>query len=159
MLLNQQHESLTKIAYESNYYDQAHFIKDFKEFTGTNPKDFLADERLLLSAIFYSRRLACRIFTIFDFFSSLGLLCNQKQMSMKNLISIVEIPTIEFPRAVKFYQTILNTSIEEINMDGALMGLFPSDGETVSVALINSTQIKLQWMVLWFISMPEMIYK
>jgi predicted enzyme related to lactoylglutathione lyase len=61
---------------------------------------------------------------------------------MKNLISIVEIPTIEFPRAVKFYQTILNTSIEEIDMDGALMGLFPSDGETVSVALINSAQYK-----------------
>ena len=54
MLLNQQHESLTKIAYDSNYYDQAHFIKDFKEFTGTNPKDFLADEELLLSTIFYS---------------------------------------------------------------------------------------------------------
>ena len=31
-----------------------------------------------------------------------------------------------------FYQNILNTSIEEINMDGILMGLFPSDGETVS---------------------------
>ena len=61
---------------------------------------------------------------------------------MNNLISIVEIPTIEFPRAVKFYQTILNTSIEEINMDGALMGLFPSDGETVSVALISSGQYK-----------------
>ena len=54
MLLNQQHESLTKIAYESNYYDQAHFTKDFKEFTGSNPKDFLADEGFLLSALFYS---------------------------------------------------------------------------------------------------------
>ena len=61
---------------------------------------------------------------------------------MKNLISIVEIPTLEFPRAVTFYQTILNTSIEEINMDGILMGLFPSDGETVNVALINSSQYK-----------------
>src|SRR5688572_26603987 len=54
MLLNQQSESLTKIAYESEYYDQAHFIKDFKEFTGTNPKDFLANEGLLLSALFYT---------------------------------------------------------------------------------------------------------
>jgi uncharacterized protein len=61
---------------------------------------------------------------------------------MKNLISIVEIPTIEFPRAVSFYQTILDTSIQEINMDGALMGLFPSDGETVSVALVKSAQYK-----------------
>src|SRR5687768_2938186 len=61
---------------------------------------------------------------------------------MKNLISIVEIPTVEFPRAVTFYQAILNTSIEEINMDGILMGLFPGDEETVSVALINSSQYK-----------------
>jgi uncharacterized protein len=61
---------------------------------------------------------------------------------MKNLISIVEIPTIELPRAVTFYQKILNTSIEEVNMDGVLMGLFPNDGETVSVALINSSQYK-----------------
>jgi predicted enzyme related to lactoylglutathione lyase len=61
---------------------------------------------------------------------------------MKNLISIVEIPTVEFPRAVTFYRAILNTSIEEIDMDGILMGLFPSDGETVSVALINSSQYK-----------------
>ena len=33
MLLNRQSESLTEIAYDSAYYDQAHFIKDFKEFT------------------------------------------------------------------------------------------------------------------------------
>jgi uncharacterized protein len=66
----------------------------------------------------------------------------QKTDDMKNLISIVEIPTIEFPRAVTFYQTILNISIEEINMDGVLMGLFPGDGETISVALINSNQYK-----------------
>jgi AraC-like DNA-binding protein len=54
MLLNKKHESLTQIAYESKYYDQAHFVKDFKEFTGTNPKAFLADEELLLSTIFYT---------------------------------------------------------------------------------------------------------
>ena len=39
------------------------------------------------------------------------------------------------------------------------MGLFPGDGETVSVALINSISIKLLRMALWSISMPEMIYK
>ena len=78
MLLNQQHESLTKIAYDSNYYDQAHFTKDFKEFTGTNPKDFLADEATASFYDFLFRRLARRIFTIFDFFSSLGLLHNTK---------------------------------------------------------------------------------
>ena len=53
MLLNQTSESLTEVAYESDYYDQAHFIKDFKEFTGTTPKDFLSDNQMLLSSLFY----------------------------------------------------------------------------------------------------------
>lgn len=54
-LLNRQDESLTDIAYESEYYDQAHFIKDFKEFTGTNPKDYLTDEQMRLSSLIYSK--------------------------------------------------------------------------------------------------------
>ena len=53
MLLNQEEESLTTIAYESEYYDQAHFIKDFKEFTGINPREFLGNENMELSSIFY----------------------------------------------------------------------------------------------------------
>lgn len=55
MLLNQQNESLTQIAYESEYYDQAHFVKDFKEFTGTSPKEFLDDKQTALSALFYNK--------------------------------------------------------------------------------------------------------
>lgn len=54
MILHRQSDSLTKIAYESDYYDQAHFIKDFKEFTGTNPKDYLKDNKMILSSLFYS---------------------------------------------------------------------------------------------------------
>ena len=53
MLLNKKAESLTDIAYESEYYDQAHFIKDFKEFTGTSPKEFLGNENMTLSTLFY----------------------------------------------------------------------------------------------------------
>ncbi|MDA0243759.1 MAG: helix-turn-helix domain-containing protein [Chloroflexi bacterium] len=53
MMLNQQHESLVEIAYNSNYYDQAHFIKDFKEFTGITPKEFFDDEKMALSSLFY----------------------------------------------------------------------------------------------------------
>lgn len=53
MLLNQKAGNLTTIAYESDYYDQAHFIKDFKEFTGTSPKAFLGNESLALSTLFY----------------------------------------------------------------------------------------------------------
>jgi AraC-like DNA-binding protein len=53
MLLDQKSENLTDIAYESEYFDQAHFIKDFKEFTGINPKEFLTHKNLALSALFY----------------------------------------------------------------------------------------------------------
>ena len=53
ILLNDEIKSLTNIAYESEYYDQAHFTKDFKEFTGLNPKDFLGDENMALSSLFY----------------------------------------------------------------------------------------------------------
>lgn len=34
--------SLTDIAYASGYYDQSHFIRDFKEFSGHNPKSFFS---------------------------------------------------------------------------------------------------------------------
>ena len=61
---------------------------------------------------------------------------------MKNLISNVEIPTIDFSRAVVFYQAILDISIEEIDMDGIQMGLFPNDGESISVQLINGSEYK-----------------
>jgi len=54
LLLNHQGGKLTEIAYQSDYYDQAHFNKDFKDFTGINPKDFLQDNEMKLSAVFYS---------------------------------------------------------------------------------------------------------
>lgn len=53
MLLNEEGESLTNIAYESEYYDQAHFIRDFKEFTGISPKEFSGNENMALSSVFY----------------------------------------------------------------------------------------------------------
>lgn len=51
MLLNKKPTSLIALAYEGEYYDQAHFIKDFKEFTGLTPKEFYGDD-LKMSLIF-----------------------------------------------------------------------------------------------------------
>lgn len=50
-LLNEEHTSLTDLAYENEYFDQAHFIKEFKEFTGLTPKEFYGDD-LKMSLIF-----------------------------------------------------------------------------------------------------------
>lgn len=54
LMLNQKTDSFTKVAYQSEYYDQNHFIKDFKEFTGITPKEFLSDEQMVLSSLFYT---------------------------------------------------------------------------------------------------------
>lgn len=51
LLINRE-ESLTHIAYEGNYYDQSHFIKDFKEFTGVRPSDFWR-KSMMLSSLLY----------------------------------------------------------------------------------------------------------
>ncbi|MEQ9298970.1 MAG: helix-turn-helix transcriptional regulator [Cyclobacteriaceae bacterium] len=54
-LLSQNHDNLTSLAYKKGYYDQAHFIKDFKAFTGPTPKAFYADS-LKLSGLFYGHK-------------------------------------------------------------------------------------------------------
>lgn len=55
LLLSQTRETLTNIAYENEYYDQPHFIKDFKEFTGITPKKFLTDDKMTLSSLLYKK--------------------------------------------------------------------------------------------------------
>ncbi|MXN90250.1 helix-turn-helix domain-containing protein [Flavobacterium sp. Sd200] len=35
--------SFTGVAHDGGFYDQAHFIKDFKEFTGLNPKQYFSE--------------------------------------------------------------------------------------------------------------------
>ncbi len=52
MLLNDQFSNLAELAYENEYYDQAHFIKEFKEFTGVTPKEFYGTH-LKMSSLFY----------------------------------------------------------------------------------------------------------
>ncbi|PHI20918.1 AraC family transcriptional regulator [Lewinellaceae bacterium SD302] len=51
LLLAKDHNKLTELAYQNEYYDQAHFIREFKEFTGLTPKEFYGNE-LKMSLIF-----------------------------------------------------------------------------------------------------------
>ena len=66
----------------------------------------------------------------------------QKADNMNNLISIVEIPAGDFSRAVKFYQSILGIAIEEMEMDGNQMGIFPNEEGTVNVLLVKGNDYK-----------------
>ena len=53
-LILSEDQHLTEIAYESDYFDQSHFIKDFKEFIGSTPKQMLKEEKnMKLSTLFY----------------------------------------------------------------------------------------------------------
>lgn len=52
-MLNQEPENLTEIAHRFQYFDQAHFIKDFKDFTGIIPKELLMNQNMKLSSLFY----------------------------------------------------------------------------------------------------------
>lgn len=50
-MLSKDFDSFTALAYEADYFDQAHFIKDFKEFTGVSPKKFYSNH-LKMSLLF-----------------------------------------------------------------------------------------------------------
>jgi AraC-like DNA-binding protein len=39
-LVTEKHASLTAITYDCGYFDQSHFIRDFKSFTGFTPSDY-----------------------------------------------------------------------------------------------------------------------
>lgn len=66
----------------------------------------------------------------------------QKVNNMNNLVSIVEISVTDFARAVKFYQTIMGISIEEMEMDGNQMGILPSEEGTVNLVLVKGNDYK-----------------
>lgn len=52
LMLNE-NKSLTDIAYDADYFDQAHFIKDFKEIIGATPKEFFNNNQMALASLFY----------------------------------------------------------------------------------------------------------
>jgi len=47
-LLFTDYSKLSDIAYNNGYYDQMHFIKDFKRFSGNTPKNFISQNNSML---------------------------------------------------------------------------------------------------------------
>lgn len=56
-LIHQPEIRLTDLAYEFNFFDQSHFISDFKKFTGCSPKKFLRS--ITPDGDIYNFRLGC----------------------------------------------------------------------------------------------------
>lgn len=53
---------------------------------------------------------------------------------MKKLVSWIEIPAVDFKRAVKFYNTILEIKLQEIDCGTDKMACFPSGEGAISYA-------------------------
>ena len=43
--------SLTRLSHECGYFDQAHFINDFKNFTGVTPSTYLASDHTVVASV------------------------------------------------------------------------------------------------------------
>jgi len=61
---------------------------------------------------------------------------------MQPFISIFEIPVTDMARAISFYETILDITIEEVDMGDTQMGVFPGDGSTVSGVLVRGADYR-----------------
>jgi len=53
-LYSKKYSNLTDLAYQGEFFDQAHFIKDFKELTGLTPKEFYGNS-LEMTMHFFSK--------------------------------------------------------------------------------------------------------
>lgn len=51
-LMHLRDETLTSISYNSHYYDQAHFIREFKEYTGLTPGNYRRQKSTLAGHLF-----------------------------------------------------------------------------------------------------------
>ncbi len=58
------------------------------------------------------------------------------------LVSVVEIPVLDFSRAINFYQNLMNIKIDEFDMDGTQMGVLGTEEATVNVVLVKSQDYK-----------------
>lgn len=58
--------------------------------------------------------------------------------SMNSYISMFEIPATDISRAINFYQTILEIKIEQMDVEGMKMGVFPYENQMVTGIIIQA---------------------
>lgn len=62
---------------------------------------------------------------------------SQNASNMNSYVSILEIPVTDISRAIKFYQVILDITIEKFEMPGMEMGLLPYEEQVVTAVLVK----------------------
>lgn len=62
----------------------------------------------------------------------------QRHLMLKNAINWFEIPVTDLPRAIEFYEHMLQSTFQAASMDGIDMAIFPYDEGAVSGALVKA---------------------
>tara|TARA_R110000868_G_scaffold86674_1_gene242995 strand:+ start:71 stop:577 length:507 start_codon:yes stop_codon:yes gene_type:complete len=62
---------------------------------------------------------------------------NQNFNTMNSYVSIFEIPATDITRAVKFYQSVFDITIEQMSFTGMEMGLFPYKDQMVTGVIMK----------------------
>lgn len=62
---------------------------------------------------------------------------HQTESDMQTFLSIFEIPATDLSRAVAFYESILDISIETMEFTGMEMGIFPYEGQVITGVIIK----------------------
>lgn len=65
-----------------------------------------------------------------------------EKKSMNSFISLFEIPATDISRAINFYQTILDVTIEKMEMPGMEMGIFPYENQMVTGVIMKGEDFK-----------------
>lgn len=61
---------------------------------------------------------------------------------MKRVINWFEIPAVDFERAVRFYETVMQTTLRREEMGGARFGIFPYEMPATSGAVTQMAALK-----------------
>jgi len=61
---------------------------------------------------------------------------------MNPIISWFEIPSANYERALRFYETILNVQLKREEMDGIAMAVFPHDEQQTGGAVVHGAPYK-----------------